>query len=305
MAVTDRRCNEPAHGGSALLALPLEIRTPILKNILVVDQAIPVTGSRDRQGQILNLSILRTCKQIYQEGIILFRRFNVPRMLCNLDHSVPWVMDWRSGRCGPVQNIGYNSFLNDIVPQFASIHIVFSPDPTSQTQRKELDNLRAVVSLLDKLNIRDKVVSMKFHPNLHNALHFWDANGDWVDVIGDMRCKGFSIKDMDHSRIARLIETVEGRSAISDIRLQCRNVLAHFAACQQLRVGGALLRSSLDVRLERDLHRAARITKLEEYERIRDEIFVRCDELIEGFRVKHEELKAVVTSTRRLQQPDS
>lgn len=285
---------------SALLMLPLEIRSLILKHVVTLDKPIPAYRSSE-EPQKLHLDVLRTCKQLYDEGIVLFRQHNEPLVFFHIDVELdePWVMDWHSGRAGEVSNISYNQFLRDSVPQFPQLRVYFSAREYERDPKRNsghIDTLRKAVTLLDKLDVGDKTLCIQFNYDLKQMLDIENVSGDWIDVIAEMRCKKFSVEGVNDSRITKVIEVIEGRSNIPNLRVQCREVLDHFLACQ-IRDGSTPQVFSRDTVLERDLSKAARISKLAEYQEIRAKILTRCDELMEAFRLKHEELKVRIAST--------
>lgn len=281
---------------SRLLSLPFEIRTPILIYAVSVDEPIPIVEEWQKDRPKPRFGILRACQQLYQEGIGPFRQFNQVRVWCTLDSKQPWFMNWTTGRAGPIENVSYNTFLEDVVPSFPRIYVTFVLDVPDARRRKDevVACLGKTMSVLKKLNLREKSLSLAFDPVYKSLLSIGDMDAEWVGIIGDIRCEKLYIEGIDETLAEDLTATVESRSRIPGIQTQCQQVLDHFQNCQRSD-GSVSFANWHDTTLERRLRRAAELLKFTEYEELREEVFARCDELIARLQIKHERLKSTVT----------
>lgn len=265
---------------------------PVFKHLVVADKPIPQRHRHRREPQMLHLAILRVCQQSYHECIALLLKFNTPRISCHIGSTYPTIMDWCYSRSRSVTDIAYNSFLNDVVPQFSRLHVTIGYDHGFLHGRLPmLEHLAKFVTMLGKLNVQEKEIIVEFTPEL--KIRPEAESDNWIGALGCIRCKKFSVVDVDESLLADMIAVVEGRSRITDIMTQCREVSDHFEACQVAAKLSHVARSRERI-LERELKQAARLYRLAEYENARAKILARCDELVDMFRTRHEDIKAVV-----------
>lgn len=287
-------------GGSPLLALPSEIRTPILMHLVTSTEAIPVIHDSDDEPQQVHLAILRVCQQLYQEGFVLFVAHNVPHVLITINDQSTWVMDWHNGRDGPCEAIAYNKFLKDAVPKFSRLRFEFSEceELARSTRPRRIqsvkEGLKTAARWIEKCDLNEKEVTFAFDPKSIHVYDMYKGTPHWpLLYFGDIRCKKVHLLGVeDDVHKTNLIRAIEGRLSVPNLKAACEEVIDHFQRC--LHANG---RSDNflgdDYYLWSPLRDAARLYNIAECEKIRARLMARCELEVQEFIRRHEEFKVI------------
>lgn len=284
--------------GSSLLALPSEIRTPILMHLVASTEAVPVAHQSDDEPQQVHLAILQVCQQLYNEAFGLFMAHNVPRVLITINPKDTWVMDWHSGRDGPCEAIAYNEFLRDTIPKFSRLYFDFSESEELASGTRKIRHLNVrrgisdAVQWIEKCDLREKEVTLAYDPSSiqlydkSKGQHYWP-----LLCIGRIRCKKLHLLGFENDiHTTNLVRVIEGRLSVENLKAACEETTQHLKNCMYANGRGEDFIGE-DYHLWSPLWHAAKMYDVAKCEEIRARLVARCELEFQDFVRTHEGFK--------------